>query len=305
MKRLIGIAGLRRRVARAARRSAQQITVKIGVLTDMSSLYADVGGPGSVAAAKMAVADFMPDHPGREGRDRQRRPPEQARRRLQHRQPVVRRRQGRHDRRRAELRRRARGQPRSRSEKNKVFIGLRRRPPPTSPARSARQHRALDLRHLDARQRHRQGDGEDRRRHLVLPHRRLRLRPCARARHRGGGRGERRQGARRASAIRSTTSDFSSFLLQAQASKAKVIGLANAGGDTINSIKQARRVRHRQGRAEASPACWCSSSDVDGARPADRAGPGADRDLLLGPERRAPAPGPSAGRPSGRASCRP
>ncbi len=35
------------------------------------------------------------------------------------------------------------------------------------------------------------------------------------------------------------TNDFSSYLLQAQASKAKVIGLANAGGDTINSIKQA------------------------------------------------------------------
>jgi branched-chain amino acid transport system substrate-binding protein len=35
------------------------------------------------------------------------------------------------------------------------------------------------------------------------------------------------------------TADFSSFLLQAQASKAQVIGLANAGGDTINSIKQA------------------------------------------------------------------
>ena len=34
-------------------------------------------------------------------------------------------------------------------------------------------------------------------------------------------------------------SDFSSFLLQAQTSKAKIIGLANAGGDTINSIKQA------------------------------------------------------------------
>src|SRR6201994_2939804 len=34
------------------------------------------------------------------------------------------------------------------------------------------------------------------------------------------------------------TSDFSSFLLQAQASKAKVIGLANAGGDTVNAIKQ-------------------------------------------------------------------
>jgi branched-chain amino acid transport system substrate-binding protein len=35
------------------------------------------------------------------------------------------------------------------------------------------------------------------------------------------------------------TQDFSSFLLQAQASKAKIIGLANAGQDTINSIKQA------------------------------------------------------------------
>ena len=35
------------------------------------------------------------------------------------------------------------------------------------------------------------------------------------------------------------TQDFSSFLLQAQASKAKILGLANAGGDTTNSIKQA------------------------------------------------------------------
>ncbi|HZX40913.1 MAG TPA: ABC transporter substrate-binding protein [Myxococcaceae bacterium] len=35
------------------------------------------------------------------------------------------------------------------------------------------------------------------------------------------------------------TADFSSFLLQAQSSKAKIIGLANAGGDTINSIKSA------------------------------------------------------------------
>ena len=35
------------------------------------------------------------------------------------------------------------------------------------------------------------------------------------------------------------TSDFSSFLLQAQGSKSQVIGLANAGGDMINAIKQA------------------------------------------------------------------
>jgi branched-chain amino acid transport system substrate-binding protein len=35
------------------------------------------------------------------------------------------------------------------------------------------------------------------------------------------------------------TPDFSSFLLQAQSSKAKIVGLANAGADTVNSIKQA------------------------------------------------------------------
>jgi len=35
------------------------------------------------------------------------------------------------------------------------------------------------------------------------------------------------------------TADFSSYLLQAQSSKAKIIGLANGGGDTINAIKQA------------------------------------------------------------------
>ena len=33
-------------------------TIKIGVLSDMSSLYADIGGPGSVVAARMAVEDF-------------------------------------------------------------------------------------------------------------------------------------------------------------------------------------------------------------------------------------------------------
>jgi branched-chain amino acid transport system substrate-binding protein len=42
---------------------AQQIDVKIGVLTDMSSLYADIGGPGSVFAARLAIADFTRDHP--------------------------------------------------------------------------------------------------------------------------------------------------------------------------------------------------------------------------------------------------
>ncbi len=49
------------------------------------------------------------------------------------------------------------------------------------------------------------------------------------------------------------TSDFSSFLLQAQASKAKVIGLANAGGDTVNAIKQAAEFGIMKGGQKLSP----------------------------------------------------
>jgi branched-chain amino acid transport system substrate-binding protein len=49
------------------------------------------------------------------------------------------------------------------------------------------------------------------------------------------------------------TSDFSSFLLQAQASKAKVIGLANAGGDTVNAIKQAVEFGIMKGGQKISP----------------------------------------------------
>src|SRR5947209_16433341 len=41
----------------AAPAFAQDKTVKIGVLNDMSSLYADIGGPNSVVAVKMAVED--------------------------------------------------------------------------------------------------------------------------------------------------------------------------------------------------------------------------------------------------------
>src|SRR3974377_1169211 len=42
---------------------AQQLNVKVGVLTDMSSLYADATGPGSLVAARIAAADFMKSHP--------------------------------------------------------------------------------------------------------------------------------------------------------------------------------------------------------------------------------------------------
>ena len=62
MKRMMSLAALAVVLA-CGSAVAQQINVKIGVLTDMSSLYADATGTGSVLAAKMAAADFMKDHP--------------------------------------------------------------------------------------------------------------------------------------------------------------------------------------------------------------------------------------------------
>ena len=50
---LLSVAG----IAFAAPAYAQDKTVKIGVLTDMSSLYADINGPGAVTAVNMAVED--------------------------------------------------------------------------------------------------------------------------------------------------------------------------------------------------------------------------------------------------------
>ena len=132
---------------------------------------------------------------GHEGRDRRRRPPEQAGRGLERGAHLARRRPRRRRGRRADLVGGARREPdRAREEQGVPGLGRGR-------LRSHRrglhaQHHPLDLRHLGARQRHRPGDREDRRQHLVLPHRQLRLRPRARARHRGGGGEERRQGAR-------------------------------------------------------------------------------------------------------------
>src|SRR3954454_3690844 len=44
--------------ATAAQSQVSDGVIKIGVLSDMSSLYADIGGPGSVVAARMAVEDY-------------------------------------------------------------------------------------------------------------------------------------------------------------------------------------------------------------------------------------------------------
>jgi branched-chain amino acid transport system substrate-binding protein len=78
------------------------------------------------------------------------------------------------------------------------------------------------------------------------------------------------------------TSDFS-FLLQAQASKAKIIGLANAGGDTTNAIKQAAEF----GIVKGGRTCRLARLPHRRARPRPAHGAGADLHgvVLLGHER--------------------
>ncbi len=78
-------------------------------------------------------------------------------------------------------------------------------------------------------------------------------------------------------------SDFSSFLLQAQSSKAQILGLANAGGDTVNSIKAAKEFGINKTMKIAGAAGLHHRRPR--ARAADRAGPARHRQLVLGHQR--------------------
>ena len=81
-----------------------------------------------------------------------------------------------------------------------------------------------------------------------------------------------------------STSDFSSFLLQAQGSGAQVLGLANAGGDFINSLKAANEFGITKTMKPAALLAFIT--DIHSLGPEDRAGPVPDHRLVLGPERR-------------------
>ena len=81
------------------------------------------------------------------------------------------------------------------------------------------------------------------------------------------------------------SADFSSFLLQAQASKAKIIGLANAGGDTTNSIKQANEFGIVKGGQKLA-GLLVFLPDVHALGSQRRARPQLHRNVLLGHERR-------------------
>ena len=236
MRRTLGLAALAAVLAYGTA-SAQQINVKIGVLTDMSSLYADATGPGSVVAAKLAIADFTKIHPNVKvdlvSGDHQNKPDIGAQ--LASRwfdvdkvDMII-------------------DVPNSgvalavsdvARQKNKVFIG-------SGPAISDLTgpkcspntvHWTYDTWMLA------NGTGKaivktggDTWFFLTSDY------AFGHALERDTSAVVVANGGKVLGAVRHplNTNDFSSFLLQAQGSKAKVIGLANAGGDTINSIKQA------------------------------------------------------------------
>ena len=130
---------------------AQDKTIKIGVLTDKSGLYADLGGAGSTLAAQMAIEDSGMAGQGLEDRSDLRRSPEQARHRHHHRPAMDRRRKGRHPHGRAELRRRAGGQQR-REGKERHHDQFRRGDVGSDQRAVLAQYGPLGLRHLHAGQ---------------------------------------------------------------------------------------------------------------------------------------------------------
>jgi branched-chain amino acid transport system substrate-binding protein len=236
MKRMVSQAALALILA-CGTANAQQLNVKIGVLTDMSSLYADVTGPGALVAAKMAAADYMKDNPNVKveaiGGDHQNK---------------------------ADIGSQIANQwydvdkvdlivdvPNSgvalsisqiSAQKNKVFVGSG---PATSDLTGAKcnantVHWTYDTWMLA------NGTGKaivktggDTWFFLTSDY------AFGHALERDTAAVVEANGGKVLGKVRHpiNTNDFSSFLLQAQSSKAKVIGLANAGGDTINSIKQA------------------------------------------------------------------
>jgi branched-chain amino acid transport system substrate-binding protein len=216
---------------------AQQVNVKIGVLTDMSSLYADATGPGSVAAAKMAIADFTRDHPNVKielvNGDHQNKPDVGAQIAAQwydvDKVDMI-----------VDVPNSGVGLAVSNvaKEKNKVFVVSGAASADlTGPKCNANTvHWTYDTWMLA------NGTGKaivqtggDTWFFLTADY------AFGYALERDTSAVVEKNGGKVLGAVRHplNTNDFSSFLLQAQASKAKVIGLANAGGDTINAIKQA------------------------------------------------------------------
>jgi branched-chain amino acid transport system substrate-binding protein len=215
---------------------AQQTTVKIGILTDMSSLYADASGPGSVAAANMAVQDFNPAAYGLKveivSADHQNKPDVGSNLARQwfdvdHVDAIV-------------------DVPNSgvalavsevTREKNKVFLvsGAAISDLTGTKCSPNTVHWTYDTWMLaNSTGKSVVKTGGDTWFFLTSDY------AFGHALERDTTAVVKANGGQVLGAVAHplNTQDFSSFLLQAQASKAKIIGLANAGGDTINAIKQ-------------------------------------------------------------------
>ena len=211
--------------------------VKIGLLSDMGGPYRDVGGPGNRAATELAVEDFGGSVLGR--------PIEIMQADDQNKPDVS-----------TSLARQwidtegvdvlSDGAATSSGLAIQQVCREKKKTLPDHRTRQLRLHRqavlavrrTFLLRHLRPGAWHRQRADQGGRRQLVLHHRRLRFgyaleRDTMDAVKAAGGKV---LGSTRAPL---GTADFSSYLVQAQASGAKVIGLANAGTDTQNCVKQA------------------------------------------------------------------
>jgi branched-chain amino acid transport system substrate-binding protein len=217
--------------------SAEPIRVKVGILNDMSGVYADTGGKGSVVAARMAVEDFAKSNPDVQveivAADHQNKPDVGAAvaRQWYDRDGVD-----------AIL-----DVPTSSvalavsqvtREKNKIFIDsgagtTELTGKQCSPNTIQWTYDTYALAHGTAGAMLKRGG--DTWYFLTADYAfGLSLQSEATAViDKGGGR------VLGAARVPFPATDFSSFLLQAQASGAKVVGLANAGGDTINAVKQA------------------------------------------------------------------
>ena len=212
--------------------------VKIGVLTDMSGVYADYGGPGAVAAAKMAVEDFGGKMFGKEilvvSADHQNKPDIAKNVTLQW-----------FDRDKVDMTVEnlnsgvALAVSALGKEKNKITIingaaSARLTNEDCAPATSI--HYLMDTIALGTVV----GkaivkDGGDSWFFLTADY------AFGHSLEKDTGDVVKANGGKVLGAVRHplSTGDFSSFLLQAQSSRAKIVGLANAGMDTVNSIKSA------------------------------------------------------------------
>jgi branched-chain amino acid transport system substrate-binding protein len=236
MRKTLGLAALAAVLA-CGGANAQQVNVKIGVLSDMSSLYADIGGPGSVAAAKLAIADFTKDHPNVKvemiSGDHQNKPDIGSQIANQW-----------YDVDKVDM---IIDVPNSgvalavsnvTNNKNKVFIVSGAAASDlTGPKCNANTvHWTYDTWMLaNGTGTAMVKTGGDSWFFLTSDY------AFGHALERDTAAAVEKAGGKVLGKVRHplNTNDFSSFLLQAQSSKAKVVGLANAGGDTINSIKQA------------------------------------------------------------------